>query len=560
MDRTSLPFAYCSNKPSKANAALAWARVVRCFEVIVQSVVLALLSVVCLSNIITPGTIQAATVAAVSCSHADVSAAVQAAQNGDTVLIPAGTCTWSHGLGSNCGWGSTQDTSFCRSSTPGDTKYITIQGAGIGQTIIIDAVPRDGSVLPRSAINWQLKSGGLSRITGIEMRGTVGNQYTTPGVCQGGPATAAPLSFWGSTNQFRLDHNKIVQHGGCIALIVGPIAPSNVRGVIDHNFFDFTTEAGDPDGIISNIYNFHLSWGDIGDNGDNSWAQPDTVGTAEALFYENNVFYNAQTRMLSGGTFRQFYTLTTEAANGARIVVRYNNFRSTVYTHHGTGSAIRSTRQFEVYENDFTGSTGCVNNIDATGCGPWNLYGNTFLPVVGSRGGVGVVFNNRLTYTNGATTSWTLNVVDERTTGAPNSGNMFGACSGSNVWDQNSTAMGRLCIDQPGAGYGDLVASTPTTPGCPGGPWPINVTRGCIQAWPRQVAQPSYEWGNTNNGMLATACLVSPVLGLTPIIPGIDCIHGQRPGYTPYTYPHPLTTGTSASSSAPDAPTGLTVR
>ena len=149
--------------------------------------------------------------------------------------------------------------------------------------------------------------------------------------------------------------------------------------------------------------------------------------------------------------------------------------------------------------------------------------------------------------------------VNERTIGAPNAGNMFGACNGSNVWDQNSSA-GRLCIDQPGAGYDDLVASTPTTPGCPGGPCPINVTQGCIQAWPRQVAQPSYEWGNTNNGILAMACHIDAILGLTPIIAGVDCIHGQRPGYTPYTYPHPLTTGATTSGSAPDVPIGLTVR
>jgi hypothetical protein len=222
-------------------------------------------------------------------------------------------------------------------------------------------------------------------------------------------------------------------------------------------------------------------------------------------------------------------------------VHRYNNYRAAILPHHGTGSGVRSTRQFEIYENDFTGSTGCANTVDATGCGGWDLNGNTPAPVVGSRGGVGIVFNNRLTTTNGTAPTKMLAVVNERMPGLQFDDQAFGACSGSNVWDQNTPGQnGRLCIDQPGAGYGDLVATTSGTPGC-SAPFPKNVTRGCTQEWPNQVAQPNYEWGNTINGAAVTACQVDNTTGTTSVINGTDCIHGERPGYTPYTYPHPLT-------------------
>src|SRR6266550_511054 len=64
---------------------------------------------------------QAATIQAKSASLGDVRAAVQSARDGDTVTVPAATETW---------------------TTPLEiTKNITLQGAGPGLTVIIDAVP-----------------------------------------------------------------------------------------------------------------------------------------------------------------------------------------------------------------------------------------------------------------------------------------------------------------------------------------------------------------------------------------------------------------------------------
>ena len=60
-----------------------------------------------------------------SCSQEDVQAAIDAASDGDFVVIPPGTCTW-----------TTSSDSVPAVLISG--KAITLQGAGVGQTIITD--------------------------------------------------------------------------------------------------------------------------------------------------------------------------------------------------------------------------------------------------------------------------------------------------------------------------------------------------------------------------------------------------------------------------------------
>src|SRR5437667_11878146 len=66
------------------------------------------------------------------------------AQNGDTITLPAGTFTWSTGVNI--------------------TKAITLQGAGVGVTIVKDGV-QSGQL-----IAWSLTAGLPSRLTGIEFQ------------------------------------------------------------------------------------------------------------------------------------------------------------------------------------------------------------------------------------------------------------------------------------------------------------------------------------------------------------------------------------------------------
>ena len=64
--------------------------------------------------------VDAATVNAASCSRTAVESAVVASTYGDTVIVPAGSCTWA--------------------STLTVTRAITLQGAGIDSTTILSGV------------------------------------------------------------------------------------------------------------------------------------------------------------------------------------------------------------------------------------------------------------------------------------------------------------------------------------------------------------------------------------------------------------------------------------
>ncbi|MGB9475415.1 MAG: hypothetical protein WCE87_10160, partial [Candidatus Udaeobacter sp.] len=66
------------------------------------------------------------------------------AQNGDTITIPAGTFTWSTGITIS--------------------KAITLQGAGVGVTVVRDGL-QSGQL-----IQVTLAAGNLTRITGIEFQ------------------------------------------------------------------------------------------------------------------------------------------------------------------------------------------------------------------------------------------------------------------------------------------------------------------------------------------------------------------------------------------------------
>src|SRR5690348_7710489 len=62
--------------------------------------------------------VRAATVSAVSCAASDVQTAINKAVTGDTVLVPAGSCSWGN------------------SSVSINSKNITVQGAGVDVTNI----------------------------------------------------------------------------------------------------------------------------------------------------------------------------------------------------------------------------------------------------------------------------------------------------------------------------------------------------------------------------------------------------------------------------------------
>ena len=93
--------------------------------------------------------VNAATINASSCSAKDVQSSINSASNGDTVTVPAGDCTWSSVV--NIG-----------------RKAITLQGAGIGKTNITNNIaPARGYLIEIDA-----QPGIMTRITGFSFLGS----------------------------------------------------------------------------------------------------------------------------------------------------------------------------------------------------------------------------------------------------------------------------------------------------------------------------------------------------------------------------------------------------
>ena len=455
------------------------------------------------------------------------------AGDGDTITVPAGTFPWTTGV---------------RIS-----KAITLQGAGVGQTIV-----RDG-VQSSQLINWQLSPNGVARITGIE--------FQDGGRVNVGAAPSGIIHITGSNtngSQFRFDHNKWVN-------LNGYFVTDTVIGVIDHN----TILVGQK--VIEWIYPYGNRWNG-GSHGDGSWAAPANWGSSQFLFLEDNVITNSNS---------VYEGQLTDGFNGGRFVVRHNMITNQAIGNHGTETPGRgrSGRAEEIYNNTFdcnhvnrfvSGNRGggvlfhdntIVNCGGAGAANPtlssFRMLGS-FSPWGGADGTNGWDKNNiGNPFYSGTLTGVSGNTVTINGAGwTPNQwqGYTLKRNAGGFSYIQNNTsntitfandifgnhppyAIGNVIVinkvdqslDQAGAGQSTLISGDNPTP-----PPGFN-----------QIAEPCYIWNNTNDG--------SPFNNFDPetanIQQGIHYFNNTIPtGYTPYTYPHPLVTGGPTPTPTP-APT-----
>jgi hypothetical protein len=390
---------------------------------------------------------------AASCSQGDVQNAIGAASDGDFVMVPAGSCTW-----------TTPAPNTPAVSISG--KGITLQGASVGQTVITDGT---GTSWGETLLVVDGAEGKPFRITGFTF--TEGNAPVV-------------IHISGDCKNFRIDHCQFAS---------GPFSTGiNVNGytygVVDHCQF-----------INSRVYVREAIVGDA------PWQRPLTLGSANAVYVEDCDYY------------ANILANAVDSTGGARYVFRHNTVVNDYVESHGLhNEGMRGTFSYEVYENTFTAvDTGVVSHV-----------------AVSVRGGTGVIFSNTVVNDNplptGLYTGFGI-MYDNR---CCVTSHVWGLCDGSNWVDGNELANGYPCRDQIGRST-DYSAS---------------------QVHP-QAYEPLYAWNNTldgaSAGMRATWCASSQ----EHIQEGRDFFNGTpRPGYTPYTYPHPLTqdlvlTGLPASES-----------
>ena len=389
------------------------------------------------------------TYTAATCNVSDVNAVINGpthvAVNGDTIIIPAGSCSWSSGI-TISGVGI----SILGTGTP-NTGPSTM-GAGTSTTSIASTISGGTSALFSVS---GLTQGQLMRISLINFPSETNTNPATGvgalifnGTCNssGCPNLHIDNTTWGST------WNGAYLPAGSIVFAY------NVLGLADHNTIN------GPDGEAPYFVNDNLpAWMGVGQFGDNSWAQPDTMGTAQAFYFEFNIFD-------SGVASETDYGYAS--AGGGRFVCRYNTY-SDVATEavscggHGTssGGRPRGMRHMEVYGNQLTctSSSGCY--------GPMSF-----------NSGTGYIFNNTWNSTGGGFFNGYSAVNAQRLqagTWAP-----WGQCNGSGAWDLNSGGSPVACLDQPGRGQGTYMSGTTPTPA----------------AWPSEVLEPVYEWGDSVTG------------------------------------------------------------
>jgi len=253
-------------------------------------------------------------------SSSDVQAAVDKAQPGDIVEIPAGTFLFSGQVVAPDG--------------------IHIRGAGKDRTILIKSTSGSKSMFTVDVVHKE-----PFKFSGITLQG----KGRDNGDLDSG------LSFKGGHQDFEVFDSRFTKFGQSGVGVSGTAGPNG----------------GEPTGVIYNnefINNYRDGRGyGVAIGGDESaWDRPLTLGTANAVFIENNFFSENRHAIASN--------------NGSNYVFRYNTVEegfsnAAMIDVHGLKAWPTGSRSYEIYENT-------IDNTSNTWAG------------IGIRGGDGVIFGN----------------------------------------------------------------------------------------------------------------------------------------------------------------------
>jgi hypothetical protein len=440
----------------------------------------------------------AATRNAATCSAADVQTAINSSLAGDTVVVPPGSCNWGATAVSLSG------------------KNITLQGAGIGNTVITST---------GTTLTWGTSS---ARVTGFSF-------------------TVALFTLGG--DGWRIDHNIITGNGSRTDSVVttcSTVAASGYcSGLIDNNVFSA--------GARIVVAPFAVST----DQGNQIWNDATALGGSRAVFVEDNDFQSV-------GADEPI-----DANYSSRYVFRFNTYNNaTVHTH--SLQQYRGSRMWEIYKNTATGVTGAWVPIWLRG-GTGVIWGNT---LAGSWSSPAVMFDNVRSFSSG----YSYGVCDGTSTADGNTSGQSGwpcrdqigrgrdLCLSAIPWSRQTSSEAGWCAQSSEPAYLWLNRAPN------GGTMSVDNDHNGTGAW----IQPNRDFYNEASSFTGTAGVgVGPVanrpstcttgVGYWATDEGKWNSRNAGPDgrlykcvetntwtlyYTPYTYPHPMQTGGPAPPSA----------
>lgn len=251
--------------------------------------------------------VEAATVAAASCSQLDVQAAVDRAAVDDTVTVPAGACAWSEAVA----WRN---------------ENLQLLGAGAGQTVITcqACLSITSDAMTSEFSRW--------RVSGFTF--------------QGDAPSGTVVQIWDNVGPWkagwRFDHNELAfpGAGSGYGIFVGGVS----YGLIDNNVFrwgnglaiiNVAQQADEYPATITNLQGAYAA------------SLPLDMGTEKALYIEDNQFEST-----APGGCAAYDT----SSGGGRAVFRHNEVVGCLYYSHWTRTLEIGGVLHEIYRNRFVGN------------------------------------------------------------------------------------------------------------------------------------------------------------------------------------------------------------
>lgn len=325
------------------------------------------------------------------------------------------------------------------------------------------------------------------------------------------------------------DTNKPMQVGGSWQSAQPIVFQNNAFTVNGSGLFRVNI----PGGVIFSHNTFNGQWDDsflqLKDASDSqgSWTTADTIGTGDTngllnIYVEDNTFVGGSNQGI-------------DCDDACRVVYRHNTLTNSEFNSHGWDSSLFGMRHFEIYNNKF------LNTQDSSQTANVNQS-------VWIRGGTGVIYNNSFDAIAG---SFWGDKPEIRL-------NIRGA---EDLRPQGTCAQVSYPVPhQLGQNFNGTSAFTD-----PIYVWGNTSTSGTVDGGGFQI-EANAAWNDFGGG--ANPCgfdwntffkwgrdAINKTLG-TPTLPtsggSVEGIGGTaKPGYTAYTYPHPLTTSAGTSVAPP---------